>query len=58
MNRSEPKKHTSPEEQKRLREELSKQIAELAAGDRRCETCGGQMAHYRLFGYRCARGCR
>lgn len=22
-------------------------------GGRRCEKCGGQMAHYRLWGYRC-----
>lgn len=24
----------------------------------RCPKCGGTMAHYRLCGYRCIRGCR
>ncbi len=24
----------------------------------RCPKCGGQMAHYRLHGYRCLRGCQ
>jgi hypothetical protein len=23
-----------------------------------CPKCGGQMAHYRLYGYRCIRGCQ
>jgi len=23
----------------------------------RCPKCGGVMAHYRLYGYRCIRGC-
>lgn len=30
----------------------------LSPGGRRCEQCGGQMAHYRLHGYRCLGGCR
>ena len=30
----------------------------LPSGDRRCEQCGAQMAHYRLHGYRCTGGCR
>lgn len=24
----------------------------------RCPKCGGMLAHYRLYGYRCMRGCQ
>jgi hypothetical protein len=37
--------------------ELSARLTELVgeSGGTRCDKCGGQMAHYRLYGYRCMR---
>lgn len=46
--------------------ELAKAIAAIEAqtplgnpaSGLRCPKCGSQMAHYRLYGYRCLRGCQ
>jgi uncharacterized Zn finger protein len=37
------------------REAIRQLHEEVMGGGRRCEKCDGQMAHYRLKGYRCVR---
>ena len=37
---------------------IAAMLAELKKDARACPKCGAAMAHYRLFGYRCPRGCQ
>lgn len=34
-----------------------KELLDSLPPGRTCPKCGGSMAHYRLHGYRCIRGC-
>ena len=38
-------------------EAIKKELDEMLAGGKRCPKCDGQMVHYGLYGYRCAKGC-
>lgn len=44
-------------QQEKFRDELDSISGEGALG-RKCPKCGGAMAHYRLKGYQCLRGCQ
>ena len=41
----------------RIKELENDQVSGQGALGRKCSKCGGAMAHYRLHGYRCLRGC-
>lgn len=57
---ADPGREPSPEE---VRKRVAELLAEIEAEESkygpglRCPKCGGQMAHYRLSGYQCMRGC-
>lgn len=54
----------SEEETRRLAAEILKRLKEEAESEElqhpglRCPKCGCSMAHYRLYGHRCVRGCQ
>jgi hypothetical protein len=47
----------TPDDRRKLHDDIGELVREITAGGRRCSKCGGTMAHYRLWGYRCVKGC-
>lgn len=45
-----------PKKDARVSARLAELLKEFPPG-RTCPKCGGSMAHYRLYGYRCLRRC-
>jgi hypothetical protein len=51
----EGKRFTKAEAEHQLKVLMTRLSLNLLDMARRCEKCGGVMAHYRLYGYRCMR---
>jgi len=53
----EGKRFTKAEAERQLKVLMTRLCLNLLDMARRCERCGGQMAHYRLGGWQCVKRC-